>query len=47
MVRVCDEYIVTEGGLKGQLGYFSRDPGGAVTGVDLAGRLFQRVTEAS
>ncbi|MER5447034.1 serine hydrolase domain-containing protein [Streptomyces sp. NPDC002764] len=43
----ADEYIVTEGGLKGQRGYFSRDAGGAITGVDLAGRLFNRVTEAS
>ncbi|MET9503538.1 serine hydrolase domain-containing protein [Streptomyces sp. NPDC006622] len=42
-----DEYIVTEGGLKGQRGYFSRDANGSVTGVDLAGRLFNRVAEAS
>ncbi|RPE45854.1 CubicO group peptidase (beta-lactamase class C family) [Streptomyces sp. Ag109_O5-1] len=42
-----DEYIVTEGGLKGQRGYFSRDADGAVTGVDLAGRLFKRVAQAS
>ncbi|MEU5099594.1 serine hydrolase domain-containing protein [Streptomyces sp. NPDC020996] len=41
-----DEYIVTEGGLTGQRGHFSRDAAGAVTGVDLAGRLFTRVTEA-
>lgn len=41
-----EEYIVTEGGLKGQLGYFSRDDNGAVTGVDLAGRLFSRLAEA-
>ncbi|GAA2350479.1 serine hydrolase domain-containing protein [Streptomyces cuspidosporus] len=38
-----DEYIVTEGGLEGQRGYFSRDADGAITGVDLAGRLFKRV----
>ena len=37
-----DEYIVTEGGLKGQRGFFSRDASGAVSGVDLAGRLFGR-----
>ncbi|MFD7656099.1 serine hydrolase domain-containing protein [Actinosynnema sp. NPDC059797] len=37
-----DEYIITEGGLKGQRGFFSRDSGGAVVGVDLAGRLFGR-----
>ncbi|KAF5998690.1 serine hydrolase [Streptomyces sp. WAC00263] len=42
-----DEYIITEGGLKGQRGYFSRDDNGAVIGVDLAGRLFNRVMEAS
>ncbi|WP_151770769.1 serine hydrolase domain-containing protein [Streptomyces abyssomicinicus] len=42
-----DEYIVTDGGLTGQRGYFSRDADGAVTGVDLAGRLFSRVEEAS
>ncbi|WP_262704444.1 MULTISPECIES: serine hydrolase domain-containing protein [Streptomyces] len=42
-----DEYIVTEGGLRGQRGYFSRDVNGVVTGVDLAGRLFSRVAEAS
>ncbi|GAA3607500.1 hypothetical protein GCM10022419_110510 [Nonomuraea rosea] len=39
-----DEYIITEGGLKGQRGYFSRGDGGAVVGVDLAGRLFTRAT---
>ncbi|NUR57166.1 MAG: beta-lactamase family protein [Catenulispora sp.] len=37
-----DDYIVTEGDLKGQRGYFSRDESGAVVGVDLAGRLFAR-----
>ncbi|GAA1165657.1 serine hydrolase domain-containing protein [Streptomyces hebeiensis] len=42
-----DEYIITEGGLKGQRGYFSRDDNGAVIGVDLAGRLFGRVMEAT
>ncbi|MFF4343016.1 serine hydrolase domain-containing protein [Kitasatospora sp. NPDC001540] len=42
-----DEYVVTEGGLKGQRGYFSRDADGTVTGVDLAGRLFHRITPAS
>ncbi|QBJ89079.1 serine hydrolase [Streptomyces seoulensis] len=42
-----DEYIVTEGGLKGQRGYFSRDADGVITGVDLAGRLFNRVAEGS
>ncbi|MFF4432492.1 serine hydrolase domain-containing protein [Streptomyces sp. NPDC001513] len=42
-----DEYIVTSGGLKGQRGFFTRDAGGAVVGVDLAGRLFGRVPAAS
>lgn len=39
-----DEYIVTEGGLKGQRGFFSRAADGTVTGADLAGRLFTRTT---
>jgi CubicO group peptidase (beta-lactamase class C family) len=38
-----DEYIVTDGAMKGQRGYFSRGEHGAVSGVDLAGRLFTRV----
>lgn len=38
-----DEYVVVEGGLKGQRGVFHRDASGAVTGLDLAGRLFTRV----
>jgi hypothetical protein len=42
-----DEYIVTEGGLKGLRGFFSRDESGAVVGVDVAGRLFSRVTTTS
>lgn len=42
-----DEYVVTEGGLEGQRGYFSRDAHGAVTGIDIAGRLFNRATIAS
>jgi CubicO group peptidase (beta-lactamase class C family) len=42
-----DEYIVTNGGLKGLRGFFSRDEGGAVVGVDVAGRLFKRVPTAS
>ncbi len=37
-----DEYILTEGGMKGQRGFFTRDRSGAVVGVDLAGRLFTR-----
>ncbi|MBF6133626.1 beta-lactamase family protein [Nocardia otitidiscaviarum] len=39
----ADEYIVTEGGLRGQRGFFTRAESGAVTGIDLAGRLFARV----
>jgi CubicO group peptidase (beta-lactamase class C family) len=42
-----DEYVVTSGGLTGQRGFFTRDESGAVMGVDLAGRLFQRVPTAS
>ncbi|GAA4003269.1 serine hydrolase domain-containing protein [Allokutzneria multivorans] len=37
-----DEYVLLGGGMQGQRGYFSRDADGAVTGVDLAGRLFSR-----
>jgi hypothetical protein len=37
-----DEYIVTDGAMKGQRGFFSRDENGHVVGVDLAGRLFNR-----
>ncbi|WP_433600480.1 serine hydrolase domain-containing protein [Nocardia sp. CA-135953] len=39
----ADEYIVTDGGLQGQRGFFTRDESGALTGIDLAGRLFARV----
>ncbi|QDQ09820.1 serine hydrolase domain-containing protein [Streptomyces spectabilis] len=42
-----DEYVVLEGGLKGERGYFSRDPHGTVTGIDLGGRLFSRVRRDS
>lgn len=38
-----DEYIVTDGPMKGQRGFFSRDENGTIVGVDLAGRLFNRV----
>lgn len=40
-----DDYIITEGGLKGQRGFFSRDEGGAVVGIDIAGRLFGRARD--
>jgi CubicO group peptidase (beta-lactamase class C family) len=42
-----DEYIVTSGALKGQRGFFTRDAARTVVGVDLAGRLFNRVSTAS
>ena len=38
-----DEYLVAEGGMSGQRGFFTRDATGVVVGVDLAGRLFTRV----
>jgi CubicO group peptidase (beta-lactamase class C family) len=43
----ADEYIITSGAFKGQRGFFTRDESGAVVGVDLAGRLFNRVPTAS
>jgi CubicO group peptidase (beta-lactamase class C family) len=43
----ADEYIVTSGALKGQRGFFTRDAGRAVVGVDLAGRLFNRLPTGS
>jgi CubicO group peptidase (beta-lactamase class C family) len=42
-----DEYVITDGGMKGLRGFFTRDESGAVVGVDLAGRLFNRVSTAS
>jgi len=36
------EFIVTEGGLAGQRGIFTRDQSGTVTAADLAGRTFAR-----
>jgi hypothetical protein len=43
----ADEYIITNGGMRGARGFFTRDQRGAVVGVDLAGRLFNRVPTAS
>jgi CubicO group peptidase (beta-lactamase class C family) len=43
----ADEYVVTSGGLEGQRGFFTRDESGAVVGVDLAGRLFNRPARAA
>jgi hypothetical protein len=41
-----DEYIITEGGLQGQRGFFTRDEDGAIVAVDLAGRVSYRVASA-
>ena len=38
-----DDYIITDGGLRGQRGVFTRDESGTVVGIDIAGRLFGRV----
>ena len=38
-----DDYIVTDGGLTGQRGFFTRDAERGIIGADLAGRLFNRV----
>jgi CubicO group peptidase (beta-lactamase class C family) len=40
-----DEYVITGGAFAGQRGFFTRDATGAITGVDLAGRLFGRRVE--
>jgi CubicO group peptidase (beta-lactamase class C family) len=40
-----DEYILVNGGMPGQRGFFTRDEKGIVVGVDLAGRMFNRVPE--
>jgi len=37
-----DEYVITDGALKGQRGFFTRAHDGSVAGVDLGGRLYQR-----
>ncbi len=42
-----DEYVITSGGMTGQRGFFTRDKSGEVTGVDLGGRLFNRVPPVS
>ncbi|MFC9995872.1 serine hydrolase domain-containing protein [Nocardia sp. NPDC127526] len=39
-----DEYMITEGSFQGQRGFFSRNESGAITGFDLAGRLFSRTS---
>jgi CubicO group peptidase (beta-lactamase class C family) len=42
-----EEYIITSGGLKGQRGFFTRDKSGVIVGVDLAGRLYKKVSTIS
>jgi CubicO group peptidase (beta-lactamase class C family) len=42
-----DEYVITGGAFQGHRGFFSRDESGAVAGVDIGGRLFQRSARAS
>jgi hypothetical protein len=41
------EYLITSGGLQGQRGFFTRDTGGAVTGLDLGGRFYSRAPTTS
>jgi CubicO group peptidase (beta-lactamase class C family) len=38
-----DEYIITDGGMKGMRGFFTRDDSGAVVGIDVGGRMHRRV----
>jgi CubicO group peptidase (beta-lactamase class C family) len=40
------EYVITSGAFKGQRGFFTRDESSTVVGVDLAGRLFNRIPTA-
>jgi len=42
-----DEYIITDGGMKGMRGFFTRDDGAAVVGIDVGGRMFSRVPTAA
>jgi CubicO group peptidase (beta-lactamase class C family) len=42
-----DQYVITDGGLKGARGLFTSDQSGAVIGVDLAGRVFNRIPRTS
>ncbi|MGD0925155.1 MAG: serine hydrolase domain-containing protein [Streptosporangiaceae bacterium] len=42
-----DEYIITDGGMKGLRGFFTRDDSGAVMGIDVGGRMHRRVPAAS
>ncbi len=38
-----DEYIITDGGMKGTRGYLTRDESGRVVGIDVGGRVHTRV----
>ena len=40
-----DKYVVGDGKAKGMRGYFVRDEAGTVTGINLGGRLAQRISE--
>ena len=40
-------YVITDGGLKGARGFFTRDKSGVIIGVDLAGRVFNRIPTTS
>ena len=42
-----DEYVVTDGGMKGLRGFFTRDGSGAVVGIDVGGRMHRRIPAAS
>jgi CubicO group peptidase (beta-lactamase class C family) len=42
-----DEYIITDGGMKGLRGFFTRGDSGAVMGIDVGGRMHRRVPAAS
>jgi CubicO group peptidase (beta-lactamase class C family) len=47
LLSAADEFIVAGGYLKGQRGFFTRDGAGMVVGVDLAGRLFSRISQTN
>lgn len=38
-----DEFIITDGGLKGARGFFTRDESGAIVGIDVGGRMHTRL----
>ncbi len=47
MSEAEDEYIITSGAFEGQRGFFTRNSSGVIDGVDLAGRLFNRISAES